>query len=114
MKRLWKSITLFAIANMIALAAPANAAEDKLTGVTVSVIYMGLCDKNAFTSEAMELITVLAQQYSQQERDAARESVMRTVNEAGTKAFCAAMTVSPDIQRAIGGLNASAKSFFGR
>jgi uncharacterized membrane protein YjgN (DUF898 family) len=114
MKRFWKSITFFAIANMLALTAPINATdENTLEGIATAAIYSEACDKQAFTEAAYKLMVILAKQYSEQERVAARDAVMSNITDLGSiKLWCAAMKAHPGFQRAVITVNANARKFY--
>jgi hypothetical protein len=114
MKRLSKKIIFFAIANMIALAAPAHANDDDiLQGIATAAIYSEACDKQVFTPAAYKLMLILAEQYSERERFAARDVVMGNITNLGSiKLWCAAMKANPGFQRAVASANASARQFY--
>jgi uncharacterized membrane protein YjgN (DUF898 family) len=115
MKRLWKSIAFFAIANMLAFTAQANATDDTTTleGIATAAIYSEACDKQAFTEAAYKLMVILSKQYSEQERVAARDAVMGNITDLGSiKLWCAAMKAHPGFQRAVVTVNTNARKFY--
>jgi hypothetical protein len=96
-KRLWKSITVFAIANMIALAAPAHAQirteADKtnvLRGMFAIGIYAAECMRETDPSRVrlMERIIDMASAFTDAERAAAGREIVNQIKQVGFDEFC--------------------------
>jgi hypothetical protein len=93
MKRLWKSIALFAIANMIAFTAPAHALEadkhEALLGVVAIGVYALHCtsDEN-LKARLLDQVMELTALFPAAERKAAGAEIIAMVKRVGLDEFC--------------------------